>query len=116
MNGKRKSTIDRLEEFMQHKSINDNKITKLAGLSVGLIGRARKNRTGLHTDTIEKILFTFPELNPTWLLTGAGNMLLYEEKNKNGKTVDINSDSLISEIFKTQREIVRLLKKQYFKK
>ncbi len=115
-----KTTIDRLLEFMECRDLNDNKITRLAGLSVGLIGRARRNKAGLHTDTIEKILHTFPELNPTWLMTGSGNMLLHDLENKDGEIPVINSenmeDDMIKEIFNTQREVIALLKKKYFKK
>ncbi|MCO6564390.1 MAG: hypothetical protein J6581_02985 [Apibacter sp.] len=117
MENKHKTTIDRLLDFMVFKNLNDNKLTKLANLSVGLIGRARRKKSGLHTDTIEKILKTFPDLNPTWLLTGNGPMLL-------SKTDDISkvnsstkhSDSFIDEIFITQTDIIYMLKKKYFKK
>lgn len=114
-----KSTIERLVEFMDYKGLNDNKITSIAGLSVGLIGRAKKNKSGLHSDTIEKILFSFPELNPTWLLTGKGNMLNNKdempEKDKSTTTMQGNTN-LIDDIFNTQREIFALLKKSFSKK
>lgn len=67
--------IDRLKEFMQYKGLNDNQITVQAGLSIGLIGKALKARKGLHSESIEKILYSFPELNPTWFITGKGDML-----------------------------------------
>lgn len=114
-----KSTIERLVEFMDYKGLNDNKITSIAGLSVGLIGRAKKNKSGLHTDTIEKILFSFPELNPTWLLTGKGDMLnnRSEAPKKDINTATIQSSvNLIDDIFNTQREIFALLKKSYSKR
>jgi hypothetical protein len=116
MENKHKTTIDRLLDFMLYKNLNDNKITKLANLSVGLIGRARRNKSGLHTDTIEKILHTFPELNPTWLLTGNGSMLLSKTNNvPKGNLITKQSDSLIDEIFITQKDIIFMLKKKYFK-
>ncbi|PQL94683.1 hypothetical protein [Apibacter adventoris] len=108
-----KTTIERLVEFMEYKNLNDNKITSIAGLSVGLIGRARKNNSGLHSDTIEKILTSFPELNPTWLLTGKGNML-NKESEKN--VINNNEENLIDDIFDTQRDILAFLKKNYTKK
>ncbi|MCT6869150.1 MAG: hypothetical protein M3Z80_04310 [Apibacter sp.] len=117
MENKHKTTIDRLIDFMDYKNLNDNKLTKLANLSVGLIGRARRNKSGLHTDTIEKILHTFPELNPTWLLTGNGSMLLSTEDNVIPKNIPLikNSDTFIDEIFTTQKDIIYMLKKKYFK-
>src|SRR5690606_22645829 len=49
------------------------------GLSIGLIGRAIKNNTTLNSETIEKILQTFPDLNPEWLLLEQGNMMRSEQ-------------------------------------
>jgi repressor LexA len=60
---------------MEHKGLNPNNITVDAGLSVGLIGKAIKNSTGLSSDTIEKILHTYIDLNPIWFVLGDGNML-----------------------------------------
>lgn len=64
--------IDRLERIMNIKGLSDNKLTVDAGLSIGLIGKARKKRSGLHSDTIEKILYAYPDINPTWFITGKG--------------------------------------------
>lgn len=61
---------------MEFKGLNANKITTDAGLSVGLIGKSIKNRTGLNSDTIEKLLYAYPDLNASWLLTGIGKMLI----------------------------------------
>lgn len=68
--------LDRLELFMKANSLNNNQITVQAGLSVGLIGKALKSkRGGLNSDSIEKILHAYPALNPTWFITGRGEML-----------------------------------------
>ena len=65
----------RLQKFMELKNLNANKITVDAGLSVGLIGRAIKNDSGLNSDTVEKILIAYTELNPEWFVSGNGEML-----------------------------------------
>lgn len=65
----------RLQKFMEYKNLNANKITVDAGLSVGLIGRAIKNDSGLNSDTVEKILIAYSELNPEWFVSGNGEML-----------------------------------------
>lgn len=69
------STTERLSEFMTFKEINNNMITVSAGLSVGQIGKAIANNSGINSSSIEKILYAYPELNPEWLLTGKGNMI-----------------------------------------
>ena len=69
------SITERLAEYISHKGLNNNKVTVQAGLSVGLLGKAIKNNAGLNSETIDKILHTFVDLNPSWLLNGDGNML-----------------------------------------
>lgn len=65
----------RLCRYMEYKGLNPNSITVSAGLSVGLIGKAIKNEGGLNSDTIEKILHTYEDLNPIWFVLGDGEML-----------------------------------------
>ena len=66
---------ERLQQFMDYKGLNANKITVNAGLSVGLIGKAKNGVKGLNAASIEKILYAYPDLDANWLLTGRGEML-----------------------------------------
>lgn len=85
-----KSTTERLSEFMSFKGINNNALTVAAGLSVGLIGKAITNNSGINSSSIEKILHAYPEINVEWLLTGIGNML----KSDSAIPKEINSDGI----------------------
>lgn len=67
--------IDRLQKFMETEGINDNQMTVRANLSIGLVGRCRKERKGMASDSIEKILSAYPELSAEWLFRGEGEML-----------------------------------------
>ncbi len=67
--------IERLQYYMKQQGINDNKLTVDAGLSVGLIGKAKKCGKTMNSVNIEKILLAYPDLNSDWLLTGRGEML-----------------------------------------
>lgn len=77
-----KDFFDRLDMFMKISDLNDNKITVQAGLSVGAIGKQRKGSRGLSNDSIAKILYTYPDLNADWLLTGRGEMLISKDNIK----------------------------------
>ena len=67
--------IERLQYFMAQEGINDNQMTVAAGLSVGLLGKAKVAGKGMSSINIEKILLAYPELSADWLLTGNGDML-----------------------------------------
>lgn len=67
--------IERIQYFMEHFGINDNQLTIDAGLSVGLIGKAKKTGKAMNSSNIEKILNAYPELNPEWLMLGTGEMI-----------------------------------------
>lgn len=73
------SFIERLDSFMKDEGINDNQMTVVAGLSNGLIGKCRKNNSGMTSDSIEKILSAFPSLSAEWLMTGNGDMYKGDE-------------------------------------
>jgi len=77
--------LDRLSIFMIAKELNNNKITNQANLSNGLLGNAFKVGKGLNSDSIEKILTAYPELNAEWFLTGKGEMM------KNNQTMGSNN-------------------------
>ena len=70
--------IDRLQAFFDYEGLNDNQITVSAGLSVGLINRTRKDRSGMNSGNLTKILNAYPQLSADWLLTGKGHMIKSE--------------------------------------
>lgn len=70
--------FDRLDLFMQKMGINDNRLTVEAGISNGLVGKARK-RGSLSQENISKILLRYKDLNGDWLLTGEGSMLKLQD-------------------------------------
>lgn len=67
--------IENLQIFMSKNGISDNQMTVTAGLSVGLLGKAKAAGKGMSSVNIEKILQAYPELSADWLLTGEGPML-----------------------------------------
>lgn len=90
----------RLGLFMTHKGLNDNQITVQAKIAVGTLGKQRRSGKGLSYDSLVKILTTYPELNPTWLLLGTGEMLLS------------NSKDVSQEVLKRVKELENTLKNQ----
>lgn len=74
------SRIDNLIKYMEIKGLNDNQVTKEAGLSIGLIGKARTGKSDLGDRSIEKILNKYQDLSRVFLLTGEGEMLKSEDQ------------------------------------
>ena len=60
---------------MAFRGLNDNKVTVQLSLSVGTLGKSRKEGRDLSDKVIEKILNFYDEINKVWLLTGEGEML-----------------------------------------
>lgn len=102
---------------MTEKRINDNSLTVKAGLSVGLIGKARKAKKGLHSDTIEKILYAYPELNPVWFVTGIepkqnDGKVYGKENGKVSKNFEDNSHNFIPKVVtvnQDQKELITMV-------
>lgn len=77
----------RLKEYIDKKGISISAFEKSIGMSNASFHKAIKNNGAIGSDKIEKILKIYSDLNPIWLLTGKGNMII-------GSTNEI---SLISE-------------------
>lgn len=97
--------IDRFINYMEYRGLNDNQVTVDCGLSVGLIGKARKGKNDLGRNTIEKILKRYRDLNRDWLLTGKGEMLNSETKEPNSNEEDMQMKELIA-AFRENREML----------
>ena len=73
--------IDRFDLYMKAKGLNDNKVTNMLGLTVGVIGKSRKAGRDLSPRVVKKILQYFPDINHAWLIAGEGKMLIESEQN-----------------------------------
>lgn len=69
-------TIQRLVYFIDSKGINFNKLSIEIGVSNSYFSKMVRNNASIGSDILEKILRKFPDLNPSWLLTGSGEMII----------------------------------------
>ena len=79
---------------METNGINDNQLTDTAGLSNGLIGKAKNSGKAISLYNIEKILRAYPDLSADWLMTGRGTM--YNELESTGMNFDIIDSSKLA--------------------
>lgn len=66
------SSKERLVLYLKHKGLSQGKFEKMAGLSNGYVNKLKSSIT---SNTIQRIVGAFPDLNPSWLLYGEGEML-----------------------------------------
>lgn len=81
-----KTLKDRLLTYIDDKGMSVRSFEQASGLSNGDVKRTKGSYT---VAKMQQVLQAFPDLNPTWLLTGEGEMLLPDEEDKYRKKPDI---------------------------
>ena len=66
--------VRRLNDFIKFKNLSIRKFEMEVGMSNGSLSKAIKNDTDIQTKFLENIFDKYPEINPSWLLTGSGHM------------------------------------------
>lgn len=66
---------ERIRQFIDYKGFSVNKFSISVGASNSYFNKILKDNNSIGSDRIEKILRTYPEINPEWLLLGSGSML-----------------------------------------
>lgn len=69
----------RLREYIDYKGISVRNFEQKISVSNGLIARFLAKNTSIQSEVVSKICDIFQDLNPNWLLTGKGEMILTEE-------------------------------------
>ncbi|MBL6448559.1 hypothetical protein JMN32_19770 [Fulvivirga sp. 29W222] len=67
---------DRLAQFIDYLGLKPSSFEGIVGLSNGSISKPLKSKSSIGSDKFEKIFSEYPDLSPTWLLKGQGEMLL----------------------------------------
>ncbi|HYD92318.1 MAG TPA: hypothetical protein VEA37_12625, partial [Flavobacterium sp.] len=68
--------VSRIKEYLDYKSIKPASAEKSIEVSNGSLSKAFNNGTEIKTDTLEKFLDIYTDINPSWLLYGKGSMLI----------------------------------------
>ena len=109
--------IDRFDLYMKEKGLNDNRVTVQLGLSVGSIGKSRKQGRDLSKKAVAKILAYYNDLDEAWLMTGNGEMLceprMREEEKKaeevRKEAIPSAIEKLVDGICRTENTIDKLV-------
>lgn len=74
------SAINRIRKYIENKGFTNSSFEKKIGLSNGYIGTQLRRNANLGEDIMNKILDNCLDINPTWLLTGKGNMIISDQE------------------------------------
>lgn len=86
----------RVGEYIEHKGISYYAFENSVGASRGAISKAVKDGKSLGSNVLERILETYKDINPIWLLTGKGEMLLEAVQTRSGvQTFRLKTDTTI---------------------
>jgi hypothetical protein len=106
----------RILQYAEQMHYSKRKIYLDTGIANGVFDKS----TGLTEDNIERFISTYPEINPTWLITGKGNMIIESKKSDdvlkipnstpiyNKKTDSDHFDRMMKMIMDQSEEIGRL--------
>lgn len=70
--------VERLRKYIEFKGIPVSIAERDIGVSNSSLSKPFKSGTTIKTDTLEKFLSFYRDINPTWLLTGSETMLKNE--------------------------------------
>ncbi len=101
---------DRLKKFIREQELSIRAFERLCGLSRGYVLSCKE----ISQKMVNKINIVYPQLNPSWVLKGEGDMLMkeMEEAKKNHESENVIY-SLKSEILKLEAQLE--LYKQLYK-
>lgn len=95
----------RIIDFIENQGIRPSEFLANTGLKKGFVDRSHQN-SGISDVYMSKILETYPEINPEWLLTGKGEMIRKKESKTQG------SETKDDYIIRLQREKIEELEKK----
>jgi phage repressor protein C with HTH and peptisase S24 domain len=97
------SVTDRIREIIEYKNISARQFCIDVGIANGYLDKVKD----VGSEKLLKILNTYPEINPEWLLTGKGEML-----RKETNLYDINFGGNIQTLFEAKENYDKLQKDQ----
>lgn len=114
------STIGtRLREYLQRRNLTQEEFSRLTKISKQTINNVVGDKTAPSGDVLIRMSAEYRDLSLNWLVSGEGNMFVFENDEIGGKTnafVNFTKDSLIAllaernKVIDTQHGIIETLK------
>lgn len=103
--------LERIKEYIDFKKLAVSAFERSIGMSNASFGKSLKNGGAIGTDKLENILNIYTDINPVWLLTGKGDMLI-GEKSSTSESIDVNAGNYFIEKIAQQAEEIGSLKER----
>jgi plasmid maintenance system antidote protein VapI len=100
------------KDYLKHKGISYKKADEDLKLSKSYISKQINSEASIGTEILTRILSTYFDLNPVWLLSGHGEMLLDDTKatdnmvNQHNRKIIANQEKML-ELNKVQIQILQ---------
>lgn len=82
---------DRILKYLENKGVSKYEFYQKTGISNGILSQ----KNGLSEENVLKFLSYYKDINPSWLLTGNGSMLLDDNKSVVSEPVTVYNSSRI---------------------
>ena len=69
------SILTQLKKIAENEGIAIGALEKKLGASKGVLSRAINNGTDIQSKWLSAVVENYPPYNPSWIITGKGNML-----------------------------------------
>lgn len=79
-------------QYLEYKGISQYQFYKDTGVTRGILGM----KTGLSEDNIKKVLACYSEINPLWLITGHGDMVIADKSHDMISEPRVNYESCMN--------------------
>lgn len=90
------SALHRIKQYLDYKGINNKKFEETMGFSNGSFASQLKKNKTIGVDKLEKILNTYSDLNPNWVLLNEGNMLTISNNDTILNYIGLNISYLVN--------------------
>lgn len=106
---------ERLREFIKTLNISEREFCRQIGVSTSYVNSIRKS---IQPDKMKSISDMFPQVNPMWLMTGKGDMILAGNNNQvnghnntavagNGNRITTNDIASMIELQKGYQDMIK---------
>ncbi len=103
--------LERLKEYIDYRGISIAAFERSIGMANASFGKSLKNKGAIGTDKLEKILNVYPEISPSWLLTGDGKMLIekcaFDSSHAQKQPTSVYENNLVSDCIISEGSPIR---------